>query len=470
MKFPLTHEAQAYVWRQLAKRVDMNAPELRDEGFKYLGVSSSYHSYRGTSSDYPRIIVTPCEEQTWKDILVTEPKSIDWLMPHNVFPANASLLLDDPIPVLFWGAGYESGMKPFAEQLDDKTVVFYVDIIATVFFMLSRWEETVVAARDEHARFPGEGSVAYKQAFLDRPVVDEYALILCAWLKVLLPDWNPEPPKFAIKLSHDIDLVNYFPNGLKFLRSLKQDIFRHKSLERVWKTGNQAFTQFVTPENVSYFQGIKLLATLSKQSGLGNDAFYFMAAKPSPFDNGYDPSAKMVKRCLMELVREGFEVGLHAGYHTLNNVYELEEQKERLEEVLGETCDGGRQHYLRFQAPATWRHWEQVGFAYDSTLAYSKHEGFRCGTCHPFRPFDVERDCELDLWEWPLIVMDVTLQHYRGLTPDQGAARILQLARRCKRVNGTFTLLWHNSSLHGAWKPWRHMYERVLRVLAEMKG
>ena len=167
---------------------------------------------------------------------------------------------------------------------------------------------------------------------------------------------------------------------------------------------------------------------------------------------------------------QGFEIGFHPGYDTFNDPERLAEEKDRLDAVLGKTQYGGRQHFLRFQVPNTWRHWEQIGLTYDSTMTYADHEGFRCGTCHPFRPFDVEQNRELDLWEWPLIVMDGTLRQYRGLTPEQGQARILELARRCKQVGGTFTLLWHNSSLGGEWRPWAEVYRRVVGVLAEMQG
>ncbi|MBD3266145.1 hypothetical protein GF373_05700 [bacterium] len=89
-------------------------------------------------------------------------------------------------------------------------------------------------------------------------------------------------------------------------------------------------------------------------------------------------------------------------------------------------------------------------------------------TCYPFRPFDIEQNREIDLIEIPLIVMEGTLKQYRGLTPEEGEKRILTLAKRCKRVNGVFTLLWHNTSIYGDWKPWFEMYCRVLPKLAEL--
>jgi hypothetical protein len=211
------------------------------------------------------------------------------------------------------------------------------------------------------------------------------------------------------------------------------------------------------------------LAEISSEHGLGNDAFYFMATEPGLPDNTYDLASGLVQRAIKDLCDRGFEIGFHAGYHTLNDPDRLAVEKARLDKVLGQETLGGRQHFLRFQAPNTWRHWEQVGLAYDSTMAYADHEGFRCGTCHPFRPFDVEQDREMRLWERPLVVMDGSLRDYRGLTPDQGKARIMELAQRCRQVGGEFSLLWHNSSLDGSWRPWAQVYGQVVRALAGMQ-
>jgi hypothetical protein len=139
-----------------------------------------------------------------------------------------------------------------------------------------------------------------------------------------------------------------------------------------------------------------------------------------------------------------------------------------MDAILGKSDYGGRQHYLRCKVPTTWRNCEQVGLVYDSSMGYADYEGFRCGTCHPFRPFDVEQNREMKITEVPLIVMDQTLRRYRKLSPDQAEEQIMQLAKRCKRVGGTFTLLWHNSSLVGEWQTWEATYRRVAKNLANM--
>jgi hypothetical protein len=195
-------------------------------------------------------------------------------------------------------------------------------------------------------------------------------------------------------------------------------------------------------------------------------AFFFMASDPTPQDRGYDTGSRPIRRCIDELRAGGFELGFHPSYRTLGNFRLLAAEKARFDSILGETRYGGRQHYLRFRAPDTWRDWERAGFTYDSTLSFADHEGFRCGTCHPYRPFDLERNREVDLWEVPLVAMDGTLRQYRRLAPDEAVARILELADRCREVDGVFTLLWHNSSFDGDWAGWGEAYERAVEALA----
>jgi hypothetical protein len=469
MSSPLTEQAKLYTWRQLAQRAGIvGVAGSSMNGFERLGISVHYGSIDYAQIEKPALIVLPCADEDWNALLVREPCTLDWIDASEILPhADTRLFGDCQVPVLFWGKDSGSGNKPFVDRYADNAIVFNVDIVAGTFFMLSRWEETVVSDRDEHGRFPAAASVAYKQGFLDRPIVDEYALVLREWLKVLLPQWEPERRTFSVKLSHDIDNISRFRNPYTAMRTFGGDLLKRRNPRRAWSTARDALAQVVAPAQTDYVRGIHSLADLSRGHSLDNDAFYFMANGLGPFGCGYNPTSSVVKKCIEDLREKGFEIGFHPSYNTFQNPAQLAEEKAHMDAVLGETNYGGRQHFLRFQVPDTWRHWEQVGLTYDSTLTYADHAGFRCGTCHPFRPFDVEQNRELDLLEVPLIVMDGTLRNYRDLTPEEGEARILELAQRCKQVEGTFTLLWHNTSLDGEWRPWREMYQRAVRMLAE---
>ncbi len=455
----LTKEALGYTWRELLARIGGNIGKLP--------VDVVYGDIKCASE--PCIVVKSCAIEDWDRLLDRKPNSLHWLPACETIPYGASLPFTDYVPVLLWGDVAQDGCKPFAELWSNEKVVFNADIIATAFFMLSRWEETVIPDRDEHDRFPATASVAYKQGFLDSPIVDEYALVLREWLKVLLPGWEPEQRTFSVKLSHDIDKIYRFGSAYAAVRTFSGDLLKRRSLERALGTARDVLAQVVAPTQTDYVRGIYDLADLSRKCGFSDDAFYFMADGPGQFGCGYSLASPVVRKCIKYLREQGFELGFHPGYDTFQNVAKLAREKTQMDAAIGEVHYGGRQHFLRFQTPETWRHWEQVGLAYDSTMTYADHEGFRCGTCHPFRPFDVERNREIDLWEVPLIVMEGTLRDYREFTPQQGKARILELARRCKQVRGTFTLLWHNSSLDGEWHPWGEMYRRVVRALADLQ-
>ena len=116
-------------------------------------------------------------------------------------PAGGRLPFDGAIPALFWGA--RTGSRRFVERRG-KAIIFGCDLVASTLFMLSRWEEMAVPARDEHDRFPHTRSVAFRQGFLDRPVFDEYSLVIREWLKALLPGWVPK------KRSHTVNMAPKF--------------------------------------------------------------------------------------------------------------------------------------------------------------------------------------------------------------------------------------------------------------------
>jgi len=167
-------------------------------------------------------------------------------------------------------------------------------------------------------------------------------------------------------------------------------------------------------------------------------------------------------------VQRGHEVGFHAGYYAYNDLDRFMVEKTGIENSLGLSLKGGRQHYLRFKVPVTWRIWQEAAFEYDSTVGYADHEGFRCGTCHPFKPYDIENDREIDILEFPLITMDGTLRDYRELSCDEGFNIIMSLAEKCRQVKGTYTILWHNS-LGGYYQDWTDLYKRFIDVLSKSK-
>ena len=125
---------------------------------------------------------------------------------------------------------------------------------------------------------------------------------------------------------------------------------------------------------------------------------------------------------------------------------------------------GGRMHYLRWHTPNTLRMWGDSNASYDSTLGYADEPGFRCGTCHDYPAFDALKQEEIDIIIRPLIAMEISVisAQYLDLGTGQVALdKFLSLKNECRKVNGNFTLLWHNSRLPDI--ATKNLYESILK-------
>jgi hypothetical protein len=109
--------------------------------------------------------------------------------------------------------------------------------------------------------------------------------------------------------------------------------------------------------------------------------------------------------------------------------------------------DGGRQHYLRVSMPETLEAQEAAGLRYDSSLGYADAAGFRCGTCYEFPVYSLHAGRTLAIRERPLIAMDATFSGYMRLSPEVAASELAKLKQTCRRFDGDFVLLWHNTHL-----------------------
>jgi hypothetical protein len=166
--------------------------------------------------------------------------------------------------------------------------------------------------------------------------------------------------------------------------------------------------------------------------------------------------------------RRGHEVGLHAAFGTYRDLERTAGEFRHLRELAeqeGVTQErwGGRQHYLQWANPTTWRNWAGAGLDYDCTVAFSDVLGFRSGTCHPYRVFDLLERTPLPLVERPFQVMDVTLFDRLRLTPEAAHRATLDIAAQCRRFHGMLGLLCHNDSLRTARQ--KHWYESLVAAV-----
>lgn len=350
------------------------------------------------------------------------------------------------------------------------TIRTNMDIISDIFFLLTRYEEVLGAKKDKYDRVPAKESLAYKNNFLNRAIVNEDIDMIWSWIKsisahYIRKEWWGDQ-SFAACLSHDVDNIiknRSFFNALKHTAAI---LIKTKKL----KKAADYFNDYC--KNKSEYQKDPYWAfsyIVSKEQKCNmNSSFYFMACGGTDPDRRYDLDDIRVKQLIRELEGYGCEVGYHGSLISYNNEEIMHSEISRLDNVVSQKPYGCRQHYLKFQIPYTWRYQSHLGILYDTTLSFPDKEGFRCGICMPFRPFDLLEGKVLDIWEIPLLVMEGTLQSsmYRNLAPHQGLEKIVELIETVKRHKGVFTLLWHNSSFDYNWEGWEFVFEATLEYLA----
>jgi hypothetical protein len=330
-----------------------------------------------------------------------------------------------------------------------------VDVFGSAFFMLSRYEELVVPERDRYGRFPASSSLAARAGFLQWPVVDAYVELLWSALARVWPRLRRRPRAFDVIVTHDVDdplatlgrgpglIARQFAGDLARRRDIGLAARRARSLARA-RRGDHG----LDPHNT-----FDLLMDVSERNGL-RSGFYFMANRSVSAKDGdlYVLEHPWIRSLIGHIHRRGHEIGYHAGLDTYLDPARTAQEFAQLRAVaeaqgVRQNRWGGRQHFLRWAAPVTWSNWERAGLSYDCTLAYAEAVGFRTGTCHPYRVFDLSERRALQLRERPFQVMDVTLFVYMSLSPEAARQAVMDIAGQCRRYRGSLGLLWHNNEL-----------------------
>lgn len=340
---------------------------------------------------------------------------------------------------------------------EDKIVRVNFNMLTISFLLLSRYEETMTKRRDKYGRFCYSDSLCSKYELVDVPIVDEYAMLLRKFVRESFPNFviAKREPKFIP--THDIDFLFRFPNFPKAVKTIAGDLFKRKSLRLSCKSLAEYMKSLRDFRRDPYVLAVYKLLKVSVENKL-NSIFYFKSLQSKDFDSTYNILSPKSCACIKDLQLHGMTVGLHGGYDSFDDKIMFATEKGRLETVCGCEVSAVRQHFLRFDVRKTPQVWQECGIRSDSTLGFPEHEGFRCGTCHPYPLYDIENDCALEVVEHPLVAMDTTLFQYRELTKEEAFASICRLYERCKAVEGDFVMLWHNTTMFGEFKSW---YENV---------
>ena len=345
--------------------------------------------------------------------------------------------------------------------------LFDCDFIAASFYLLSRQEEYLDHRRDIWDCFSGNYTILREMNLLEFPVINSYIKLIKELLQIQEPFWK-DGKEFAVALTHDVDrsfkwdfrtgFKNVIVSPTKKFAGLKSGILM--GLGDLYKIFSKKEDPHLSFKNWS---------SLEDQYGF-KSAFYFIPLTEKS-NNAYDRhyiNHQKISKIIQEIYSKGWEVGVHGSYDSYRNSVKLQNEKNKLEKILGDKVIGLRQHYLRFESSATWKVQYQAGFLYDTTLGYNEAIGFRAGIAFPFYPYDFETQSRIPILELPLTIMDGVLFDEEQLDVNAATERCTKLIKTTKEYNGLVTLLWHPHYWSETEHPdWRKTYENILEYLSK---
>ena len=377
------------------------------------------------------------------------PKQVKYV--YNQFSPNGNT------PVIYGTSNLE---------VESSSITCGIDIFASIFFMLTRWEEYADKTRDSHNRFPATASLAYKFNFLHRPIVNEYLEMLKNMLLELGFSGEFKKREYKLILTHDVDHIFAWDSFWKLLSNILRDLIKRTSVKNFFWTLNY-YLKIKQGIEKDPYDTFDYIMDLSDKLGIKSH-FFFMGRGQTKHDNDYFSGSKEAKEIAKRIKSRGHLIGMHPTYNAYNSFEQFKQEKEELEQNLETKIRFGREHYLRFEVPTTWQIWEDNGMEWDSSLSYADEDGFRCGVCYEYRVFNFLTREHLKLKERPLIFMDAI--DVDKFSPERMRDNVFKLISQVERYRGDAIILWHNSNYNTIkWKKYKHIYEEIINYHLDRK-
>ncbi|WP_299525767.1 polysaccharide deacetylase family protein, partial [uncultured Lutibacter sp.] len=341
-----------------------------------------------------------------------------------------------------------------------ETRYFNYDILASTFFVVSRYEEYLPTDLDVHKRFKAENSIAFKNNFLEIPIVNLWALELKK--EILKNELNFYFPKLKYNFINSIDIdIAYAYKGKGKVRLIGSSLkavftFNFKELKNR--------INFFTKRNKDPYDSYNFIHRLQKQYKTKN-IYFFQLGDYGKFDKNLSHKSKELKKLIKTLVKKN-TIGIHPSYASNYNKDKISIEIERLQKISNKKISNSRQHYLILKFPHTYEQLINCNIEHDYTMGYATQIGFRAGICTTYPFFNIIKNEERKLLITPFQIMDGSLNQYLNLSPIKAIEKITKLVDITKKNNGTFVSIWHNSTLSECyeWKQWSKVYEKLIKI------
>ena len=335
------------------------------------------------------------------------------------------------------------------------------DIFAATFYLLSRYEEYLPHVKDEYGRFTATESIAFKNGFLQQPVVDIWAYKLKAVLQEQFPDFEFPKRQYSIKPVIDVpSAYHYRLKGImRTLGGTLKDLvgFKLKSL----------YFRYAVLLGLKHdpYDTFKYIVNRQKQSPY-KFLFFFLIGDYSTYDKGINIQKKKFVS-LIKHISDYCKVGLKVSYFALEDAAILKKEKQRMESVINTTLTASRNSFSKLNLPESYRNLVQLEVQEDYSMGYVNQLGFRAGTCTPFFFYDLDYEIQTPLKICSYHLLDYALLKHQSLLDKKKVLK--ELITEVKQVNGELVTIFHNYTFSASerWKGYKELFNMILESADE---
>ena len=334
------------------------------------------------------------------------------------------------------------------------------DIFSSSFYMISRYEEYLPHVKDEMGRFMASESLAFKEGFLQQPVVDIWAYIFKNKLLEAFPEMIfPENKLIVHPVIEAAQPFAYKQKGIfrsvvGYANSLLHGKFRNIIARTQVILG-------VKRDPLDTFKWIVNKATRSRF----NLTVFFLLGNSLVFDESMNTHRQKFKM-LIKYVSDYKEVGLIFSFSSLNDYEMLKREKRRMEEITNRSLHSSINSEFLVNLPDIYRHLVELEVKRDFTMVFRDTVGFRAGTCTPFLFYDLDYEIKTPLVVHPAAMTTLAFQTKYASDIEKVVGNILNAV---DNVNGTFTIIFSNKDFSSAEsnKVWRYIFSEKLQDYAQ---
>ena len=331
------------------------------------------------------------------------------------------------------------------------------DLFSASFFLISRYEEYLPFMKDKYGRFPASESIAYRNDFMQKPLVDIWAKDLATKLKSFFPNLQINRPKYQFTPTIDIDAAYAYKHKgalrviggyLKSIRSLdfRDLVTRTKVLFGLEK---DPFDTFDYLFDIIHSRKLKAI-------------FFILFADYGTNDKN-TPTYSQTFRELVSYIGDNAKVGIHPSFTSNTVTSKLKKELTGLSKAVHQEIVKSRQHFLIIHMPSTYRNLITNGITDDYSMGFADEIGFRASTSLPFLFYDLEMEYTTSLRIHPFAAMEGTLRDYKGLNDVEALVEYKNIIDEIRAVDGTFVSIWHNETLNNlnGWEGFQNVFEKM---------